>query len=70
MTPFPFTNIFGYSYTDYSDTPLTVTVLVSPMLPKSVTVSNCLHTVTLFPCPEGGVIVTKDGCIKHLQNDP
>ena len=40
------TDIFGYS-----DTPLTVTVLVNPMLPKCVTVSKYLLTVTLFHCP-------------------
>ena len=32
------------------------------MLPKSVTVSKYLLTVTLFPCPEG-VTVTEDVCI-------
>ena len=55
------TDIFGYSDTAYSDTPLTVTVSVHPMLPKSVNVSKCLLTVTLFLCPEG-VTVTEDVC--------
>ena len=45
------TDIFGYSNPGYSDTPLTLTVLVNPMLPKSVTVSKYLLTVTLFLCP-------------------
>ena len=35
------------------------------MLPKSVTVSTHLLTVTLFPCYEG-VIVTKDICSAHF----
>ena len=55
---------FDFGYTDifcYSDSPLTVIVLVNPMLPKSVTVSKYLLTVTLFPCPEG-VTVTKEVC--------
>ena len=43
----------------YSDTLLSVTVLVNPMLLKSITVSKYLFTVTVFHCPEG-VIVTKD----------
>ena len=42
------TEIFGYSDTAYIDTPLTVTVLVNPLLFKSVTVSKYLLTVTLF----------------------
>ena len=46
----------------YNDTPLTVTVVVSPLLPKSVTVSKYLLTVTLFPPPDG-VTVTEDVCI-------
>ena len=41
------TDIFGYS-----ENPLTVTVLVNPMLSKSVTVSKYLLTFTRFPCPE------------------
>ena len=44
---------------------LTVTFLVNPMLPKSVTVSKYLLTVTLFPCPEG-VTVTEDVCITKM----
>ena len=39
-----------------------MTVLVNPVLPKSVTVSTDLLTVTLFPCPEG-LTVTEDVCI-------
>ena len=58
--------MFGYSDTCYSDTPLTVTVLVNPMLAKSVTVSKYLLTETLFPRSEG-VTVTKDIC-NHLRN--
>ena len=50
------TDIFGYS-----DTPFTVTASVHPMLTKSVNVSKCLLTVTLFLCPEG-VTVTEDVC--------
>ena len=56
------TDILGYNDTAYRDTHLTLTILVNPMLPKSVTVSKYLLTVTLFPCPEG-VTVTKDVCI-------
>ena len=47
----PGTDIFGYSDTGYSDTPIRMTVLVNPMSPKRVTVSKYLLTVTLFPCP-------------------
>ena len=53
--------MFGYSDTSYSDTLLTVTVLVNPMCLKSVTLSKYLLAVTLFPCPEG-VTVTEDVC--------
>ena len=58
------TDIFGNSDTCYnSDTTLTVTVLVNPMFPKSVTVSKYLLLVTQFLCPEG-VTVTEDVCNK------
>ena len=46
------TDILNYNDNGCSDTPLRVTVMVNPMLPKSVTVSKYLFTVTLFPCPE------------------
>ena len=55
------TDVFSYSDTGYSDTPLTVTVWVKTMLPKSITVSKYLLTVTLFPCPKG-VTATEDVC--------
>ena len=55
------TDISGYSDTGYNDTLLTVTVLVNPMLPKSVTVSKYLPTVILLPCPEGAT-VTEEVC--------
>ena len=42
-------------------TSVTVTVLINSMLPKSVTVSKYLLTLTLIPCPEG-VTVTEDVC--------
>ena len=57
------TDIFGYSDTDNSKTPPTVTVLVNRMLPKSVTVSKYRLTVTPFSCRKG-VTVTEDVCIK------
>ena len=60
------TDIFGYSDTIYSDTPLTVTVLVNPMLPKSVSVFNYLLTVTLFPFREG-VTETGDVCKEFVE---
>ena len=53
----------AYLHTGYSDTLLTVTVLASPMLPKSVTVSKYLLTVTPFSCPED-VTVTEYVCMK------
>ena len=43
---------------------LTVPVLVNPMLPRSVTVSKYLLTMTLIPFPEG-VTVTKDVCTAY-----
>ena len=55
--------IFGYNNTGYRDTPLTVTVLVNPMLPKVVTVRKYI-TVTLFSCPEG-VNETKYVCNRN-----
>ena len=64
---FFYTDIFCYSDNAYRDTPLTVTVLVNPMLPKSVTVSKYLLTVTLFLCPVG-VTVTEDICSQKCQN--
>ena len=54
-----YTNKFGYNDTSYSDSPLTVALLINPMLPKSVSVSKYLLTVTLFPCLEG-VTETED----------
>ena len=57
----------GYRYTGHSDTPLTVTVLVNPMLPNSVVVSKCLLTVTLFLCPED-VTVTENVCTETLHD--
>ena len=54
-----FTDIFGYSDTSHRDTQLTMTVLVNPMLAKSVAVSQNLLTVTLFPCLEG-ITLTED----------
>ena len=57
----------AYLHTGYSDTLLTVTVLASPMLPKSVTVSKYLLTVTPIPCPEG-VNVTENVCIWSLSH--
>ena len=68
------TDFPAYSDTGYSDTPLTVTglVLVNPMLPKSVTASKYLLTMTLSPCPES-VTVTEDVCLPlfllHLLTD-
>ena len=57
-------NIFGYSDTGYSDNPLKVTVLVNPMLTKSVIESKYVLTGTLFSCPEG-VTVTEDDCTNN-----
>ena len=54
---------FSNLCTDYSNTPLTVTVLVNRMLPNSVTVSKYLLTVTPFSSRKG-VTVTEDVCIK------
>ena len=59
-------DIFGNSDTGYSDTPLTATVLVNPISPKSVTVSKNLLSVTLYPCPEG-VTVTEDICTTEMR---
>ena len=59
------TDISGYSDTGYNDTLLTVTVLVNPMLPKSVPVSKHILRVILFPCPQG-VTVTKDISLGYL----
>ena len=56
------TDIVAYNDTGYSNTRLTVKVLVNPKLPKSFTISRYLLTVTLFPCPES-VNVTEDVCI-------
>ena len=57
---------YSVTVTPVTVTPLlTVTVLINPMLAKSVTVSKCLLTVTLFPCPEG-VTVTEDVCIDKM----
>ena len=53
------TYVFGFIGISHNDTPLIVTVLVNSMLPKTVTVSKYLLTVTLFPCPGGGT-VTED----------
>ena len=55
------TDIFGYSDTGLRNTLLTMTVLANPMLPKIVTVSKYLLTVTLISYSEG-VNVTKDVC--------
>ena len=68
------TDIFGYNATGYSDTPLTATVWVIPMQPKSVTVSKYLLLVTLFSYPEG-VTLTEDVCmvktkVKQTQHKP
>ena len=63
--PFRHTDIFGFSANAYSDTPLTVTVLVNFTLTKSVLISKYLLTLTLFPCPEG-VAVTKDVCTEPI----
>ena len=60
-------DIFGYSDTAYWNTRLIVTVLVNPILPKSVTVSKYLLTFTLFNCPEG-VTVTEDVCNSWLPD--
>ena len=49
------TDICGYS------DPLTVTVLVNPMLPKIITESKYLLSVTLLPCPED-VTLSEDVC--------
>ena len=57
---------YSVTVTPVTVTPLlTVTLLIIPMLAKSVTVSKCLLTVTLFPCPEG-VTVTEDVCIDKM----
>ena len=42
------TDLPGYSDTGYNDTPLTVTLLASPIFLLSVTVSRYLLTVTLY----------------------
>ena len=62
------TDIFSYRYTGYSDTLLTVTDLINRMLPKNVTVSKYLLTVTLFTCPKG-VIVTEDVCSLKFKRE-
>ena len=66
---FVVTEIIGYSDTGYSDTQLTVTFLVNPMLKKGVTVRKYLPTVTLFPCPED-VILTEGVCTESCKSLP